>query len=248
MIELLLVVATLATSLVSGVLSMAGGMILMGVFGLFLTVPTAMVIHGIAQAVSNGSRIWLHRQHIRWSVLLPYAIGSFAVLAAFVVITFVPNKGLVFILIGIFPFLAFITPKSIDLDIEKPLTAFVCGLLVTTAQMLAGASGPVLDIFYVQSKLSRYEILGTKAITQTLGHIIKLVYYGLFLGVSTGDEVPLWIIPAVIIAALLGNYLGKLVVDRMDDAMFKNIGRVAILLIGVAYIGKGLDEWGILPV
>ncbi len=247
MTELLLVIATLATSLISGVLSMAGGMILMGVFGLFLTVPTAMVIHGIAQAVSNGSRIWLHRQHIRWSVLLPYAIGSFAVLAAFVVITFVPNKGLVFILIGIFPFLAFITPKSINLDIEKPVTAFVCGLLVTTAQMLAGASGPVLDIFYVQSKLSRYEILGTKAITQTLGHIIKLVYYGLFLGVSTGDEVPLWIVPAVIIAALLGNYLGKLVVDRMDDALFKNIGRVAILLIGLAYIGKGLDEWGILP-
>lgn len=248
MTEILLVVATLATSLVSGVLSMAGGMILMGVFGLFLTVPTAMVIHGIAQAVSNGSRIWLHRQHIRWSVLLPYAVGSLAVLAAFVVITFVPNKGLVFILIGIFPFLAFITPKSIGLDIEKPVTAFTCGLLVTTAQMLAGASGPVLDIFYVQSKLSRYEILGTKAITQTLGHIIKLVYYGLFLGVSTDGEVPLWVIPAVIVAALLGNYLGKLVVDRMDDAMFKNIGRIAILMIGIAYIGKGLSEWGLLPI
>ncbi|MFT5929082.1 MAG: putative PurR-regulated permease PerM, partial [Candidatus Azotimanducaceae bacterium] len=81
MLYLGLIAATLFTSLVSGVLSMAGGMILMGIFGLFLSIPTAMVLHGIAQAVSNGSRIWLHRQHIRWGVLLPYALGSLVVLA-----------------------------------------------------------------------------------------------------------------------------------------------------------------------
>ncbi len=114
--------------------------------------------------------------------------------------------------------------------------------------MLAGASGPVLDIFYVQSKLTRYEILGTKAITQTLGHVIKLVYYGLFLSVETSGEMPLWIIPAVIIAALVGNWLGKQVIDRIGDAFFKRIGRVAILLIGAAYITKALEEWGFLVI
>jgi uncharacterized membrane protein YfcA len=246
MTSMLLVFATLATSLISGVLSMAGGMILMGVFSLFLTVPTAMVLHGIAQAFSNGSRIWLHRRHIRWAVLLPYTLGSFVILGLFMLITFIPNKGLVFLLIGLFPFIAFVIPKSLDLDIERPVMAFLCGLLVTTAQMLAGASGPVLDIFYVQSKLSRYEILGTKAITQTLGHLIKLVYYGLLLSVSVTAELPAWLIPAVIIAALFGNWLGKHIVDRLDDAAFKKIGKIVILLIGIAYIGKAMDEWHLL--
>lgn len=243
MTYLILTIATLLTSLISGVLSMAGGMILMGIFGLFLSIPTAMVLHGIAQAFSNGSRIWLHRSHIRWGVLLPYTLGSFVVLGVFIIVTFIPNKGLVFFLIGLFPFLSFITPKSLNLDIEKPLMAFVCGLMVTTAQMLAGASGPVLDIFYVQSKLTRYEILGTKAITQTLGHLIKLGYYGLFLGIGTA-ELPLWLIPAVIIAALSGNWLGKLVIDKINDDLFKTIGKVAILIIGVAYIVKAIEEWG----
>ena len=59
MLTILLVTATLVTSLISGVLSMAGGMILMGVFGFFLSVPAAMVLHGVAQTVSNGSRIFL---------------------------------------------------------------------------------------------------------------------------------------------------------------------------------------------
>ena len=223
---------------------MAGGMILMGIFGLFLSIPTAMVLHGIAQAVSNGSRIWLHRKHIRWGVLVPYTAGSLVILALFIAITFVPDKGIVFFLIGIFPFLAFLMPKNLNLDIERPAIAFLCGLLVTIAQMLAGASGPVLDIFYVQSQLSRYEILGTKAITQTLGHLIKLIYYGLFLGIGTG-ELPWWLIPAVIAAALAGNWLGKQVIDRINDAVFKQIGRVAILIIGLLYIGKALQEWGL---
>lgn len=249
MTYLALVAATLFTSLISGVLSMAGGMILMGIFGLFLSVPTAMVLHGVAQAFSNGSRIWLHRQHIRWGVLLPYAIGSLVILALFVLVTFIPNKGLVFFLIGVFPFLGFLIPSNLALDIEKPAMAFVCGLLVTVSQMLAGASGPVLDIFYVQSKLSRHEILGTKAITQTLGHIIKLGYYGTLMFVTgelTGEELPLSLVPAVIIAALLGNWMGKQVIDRIDEDFFKRIGRVAIFLIGIAYIGRGLDEWGLL--
>lgn len=68
---LLLLLATLATSLISGVLSMAGGMILMGVFSLLLSVPAAMVLHGIAQSFSNGSRVWLYRRHIKWRMLIP---------------------------------------------------------------------------------------------------------------------------------------------------------------------------------
>ncbi|MCB1647433.1 MAG: hypothetical protein KDI36_18365, partial [Pseudomonadales bacterium] len=100
MIYLLLILATLVTSLISGVLSMAGGMILMGVFGFFLSVPAAMVLHGVAQAISNGSRIWLYRHHIRWSVLVPYTIGALLVVGIFSWITLVPDKGLVFLLVG----------------------------------------------------------------------------------------------------------------------------------------------------
>jgi uncharacterized membrane protein YfcA len=57
---------------------MAGGMILMGIFSLLLSIPAAMVLHGVAQTVSNGSRVWLYRRHICWSILLPYSIGALA--------------------------------------------------------------------------------------------------------------------------------------------------------------------------
>lgn len=241
MIYLLLVLATVVTSLISGVLSMAGGMILMGVFGFFLSVPAAMVLHGIAQAFSNGSRVWLYRRHIKWQVLGYYTVGALLVLGAFALFRFVPDIGLVFLLIGCFPFMAMVMPKSLNLDMERAPVAFSSGLLVTVAQMLAGASGPVLDIFYVQSSMTREEILGTKAVTQTLGHILKLIYY-LFIMAVAATELPLWVVPAVVIAAILGNWLGSFVVRRMSDHQFKQIGRYVIMVIGIIYIGKGVFE------
>jgi uncharacterized membrane protein YfcA len=219
---------------------MAGGMILMGIFGFFLSVPAAMVLHGVAQAVSNGSRIWLYRDHIRWSVLAPYSLGALIILGIFVAITFIPNKAIVFILIGAFPFIALCIPKSIDLDMERKPVALLCGLLVTTAQMLAGASGPVLDLFYVKSSLTRHEILGTKAITQTFGHILKLTYYSFL--ITAVEELSVFIFSAVVSAAIFGNWLGSLVVSKINDKTFKSAGRFVMLAIGSIYITKGVFE------
>lgn len=241
LIEIALVIATLITSIISGVLSMAGGMILMGVFGFFLSVPAAMVLHGIAQAFSNGSRVWLYRRHLKWRVLGYYSIGAFLVLGLFAVFTFVPSIALVFILIGCFPFVAMVLPKSINLDMEKGPVAFLSGIVVTLAQMLAGASGPVLDIFYVQSNMTKEQILGTKAVTQTLGHILKLAYYLIIMAIGT-TQLPMWIVPAVVAAAIGGNYAASFIVRRMSDNQFKQIGRYVIMVIGLIYIAKGVFE------
>lgn len=241
MTYLILIFATLLTSIVSGVLSMAGGMILMGVFGFFLSVPAAMVLHGIAQAFSNGSRVWLYRRYIKWKVLGYYSIGALLVFGIFAALTIVPSIGLVFMLIGLFPFIALVLPDSMSLDMEKPLVSFTSGITVTTAQMLAGASGPVLDIFYVQSEMTKEAILGTKAVTQTLGHLLKLIYYAFIMTIAA-TELPAWLFPTVVAAAILGNYLASHIVARMSDQQFKLIGRKVILGIGLFYMAKGIWE------
>ena len=238
---LLLFTAALITSFISGVLSMAGGMILMGIFSFLLAVPAAMMLHGITQTFSNGSRVWWYRHHIRKVVLIPYTLGAFTILGIFSVTAFIPPAGLIFLLIGLFPFLTRMLPKSFNLDIEKPKIAFLSGLAVTLTQMLAGASGPVLDIFYLQSKLTKEEILGTKAVTQTFGHILKLIYYGSLM-MSAGNSLNGWLITTVIVAALLGNFLGSLIVKRISDVQFKMAGRYIVLIIGAIYLAKGLSE------
>lgn len=79
-------------------------------------------------------------------------------------------------MIGIFPFLALLPPYSENLNIQKKRIAFFCDLIVTSAQLLVSIAGALLDVFYIKSDLTRREKLGTKAVTQTLGHLIKLGY------------------------------------------------------------------------
>ena len=67
--------AALATSMLSAVVGMAGGIILLSVMLLFLDPLVAIPLHGVIQLVSNGSRTFIQRAHVRWSI-----IGSMAVL------------------------------------------------------------------------------------------------------------------------------------------------------------------------
>ena len=238
MVYLIIALATLLTSIISGVLSMAGGVILMGALGLLLPVAAAMVLHGVAQTASNGSRIVFHRQHIQWPVLLPYLGGALGALALFMVFIFVPDKALVFIVIGLFPFISQMIPDRLHLDIERPAIAVACGFSVTATQLVAGASGPVLDVFYVKSRLTRHQVLATKAVTQTGSHIIKLGYYLVVIGLTV--DLPLWVYGLIIAAAIVGNAVGKTIVARIDDAQFRTAGRIIILIMGTLFLANGI--------
>jgi len=48
--------------------------------------------------------------------------------------------------------------------------------------------------------------------------------------------------PAVVAAAIIGNTIGAMIVAKMSDDQFQQIGRKVILGIGVLYIAKGILE------
>ena len=243
----LILAAVLATSILSGVIGMAGGMILMGLLILLLSVPVAMLLHGVTQGFANGSRAWFLREHIRWKVLPPYLAGALLCVAAFSALKLVPDRGVVLLLVGLFPWLGRLLPGLVQLNVERPLTASGCGALVTAAQLLAGASGPLLDVFFLRSALDRHQIVATKAITQTVGHLTKLGYYGTLLhlagdGLDLEGAIPAWLFLAVIPVALLGTRIGTRLLDRLDESQFRRISDRIILAIGAACAIGGTIE------
>lgn len=247
MIALLILVAVLATSILSGIVGMAGGMILMALLTLLLSVPVAMLLHGVTQAGANGSRAWFLREHVRWGVLPPYLAGVGTCVIAFAALTVVPDRGLVLMLVGLFPWLGRILPAMERLDVERPPAAFACGVIVTAAQLLAGASGPLLDLFFLRSNLGRHQIVATKAVTQTLGHLTKLAYYGTLVfvlgdGLDLEGSVPAWLFVAVVPMALLGTRIGTRVLDRLEERQFRSASEKVILAIGAACTMMGIVE------
>ena len=216
---------------------MAGGMILMAVLVSTLSVAAAMILHGAVQATANGSRAWFLRSHIRWEILPNYAVGAGLAVAIFMILVFVPHPGFVMILVGAFPWLARFSKRLKGLDVLRPLTAVVCGVLVTSAQLLAGASGPLLDVFYLNTPLTRQEIVANKAVTQTLGHIIKILYYGLFIGVAA--ELEAWYILIAMAIAVAGTRAGTRILERWSDTQFQKVSQVIILTIATLCLFQG---------
>ncbi len=240
MLELIIIGAVLATSILSGVLGMAGGMILMAVLVSTLSVGAAMMLHGAVQATSNGSRSWFLRAHIQWRILPAYVAGGLVTLIGFSALTLVPDADLILMVVGALPFLARAVPHLRGLDVTRLPTAALCGLVVTAAQLFAGASGPLLDVFYLNSRLNRFQIIATKAFTQTFGHLLKLIYYGLIVG--TTDSVDAWVYVAALVTAVTGTRIGTLALERFSDDGFRRVSSAVILLIAAVVFLKG--AWG----
>lgn len=235
-----ILVSVFLTATLSGILGMAGGMILMAILVSTVSVSAAMMLHGAVQAMSNGSRAVFLREHVQWQILPPYLIGAALAVGAFTALSLVPDAGVVLILVGLMPFLARFTPRLGNLDMNHPPTALICGTVVTAAQLLAGASGPLLDMFYLNSTLTRHQVVASKAITQTIGHLLKLLYYGVLVGSADGPA--LWLYLAAMATAVAGTRVGTRLLDRLADDTFRRVSGWVILGIAAVCLLQGARQ------
>ena len=235
----LIAAATLVTSFISGILGMAGGMILMGVLLACLPLPQAMALHGITQAASNGWRAFMLRGAIDWPIARGFLFGAGVALAGFAVFTVVLSKPAALIVLGCMPFATLFLPSNLKLDVRRRGHPFACGLLCMALSLTAGIAGPVLDVFFVRSAMPRHAVVATKAFVQTLSHIAKVAYFGALLSAASVAVAPA-VAATMIVLAFAGTQLSRPVLARLTDASFRAWTRWTVLSCGAAYLVSGV--------
>ncbi len=235
-----LAAASVATSFVSGILGMAGGMILLGILLAALPLPAAMALHGMTQLASNGWRAGMLRRDVDWRVVRGYAMGALLALGAFVLARVVLNKPGALIAMGLTPFVGLALPERVHLNVERRGHSLACGFLCVCLALTAGIAGPILDLFFVRSKMSRHRVIATKALTQVLSHLLKIVYFGRLVGGAEG-HVDTWLAATMVALAFVGTSLSSAVLERMSDAAFRTWTRRTILTLGVVYLASGVS-------
>lgn len=239
---LIVAIATLLTAFLSGIFGMAGGLILMGVLLSIFSVPQAMVAHGILQSVANGWRSWLLRRSIKSTILGWYLLGAVLAIGLLLLISWRPSRTIVFVLLGLVPFLVWLPKSVFHLDAEKPVHAILAGLIVTTLNTFAGVAGPALDVFFVRTKLTRHQIVATKSVTQLVAHVIKIIFWSsvAFTGAFEQNTALLLLLLAVIPVSMLGTWGGGKVLNRLSDRSFLRWVKVLITIIGIVYLLRAL--------
>jgi uncharacterized membrane protein YfcA len=238
-ILLLLAASALVTSFISGILGMAGGMILMGILLAVMPLPVAMMLHGITQLASNGWRALMWRREVDWRVFRGYLYGTIVTTILFILVKLVVSKPIALIAMGLTPFITLALPEKLHLNVERRGHATACGIICSTLSLTAGVSGPILDIFFVRSKMGRHAVIATKAMTQSLSHIMKIAYFGAFISIEGGSIHPA-LGAMMVLLAFTGTSLSKHVIRRMNDESFRFWTRRTVMTLGFFYLASGV--------
>ena len=236
--------SVLATSFLSGIFGMAGGMILMGLLLAMLPLAPAMLLHGVTQLAANGWRAWLWRTHVRWRSVAHYGAAAVLTACGFALLPFATDKATALVVLGLTPFLALLLPGGVRPDATRGAYAWGCGFICTVLQLLAGVSGPILDVFFVHAGMDRKQVVATKAAIQVFSHALKIVYFGALLAIAGGDAAGSPVgVPVLCIAvgfAVAGTNLSRRVLDAMSDVQFRVWTQWIVLGTAAVYLAQGL--------
>jgi len=232
-----LAACVLATSFLSGVFGIAGGMILIGVLFLMMPVPEAMALHAVTQLSANGWRALLWWRYIRLRSAMGYLAGSFVALVLWSVISYVPDKAVAMLLLGAMPFAVRALPPRFKPDAARIDHGLLYGALCMSAMLLTGVVGPLIDTFFLGGKLDRREIVATKAFCQVAGHSAKLVYFTTFAAQATVDST---LMIVAITCSIVGTTVARRFLEAMSDKQFRTWTWRIVTAVSGFYVLQGI--------
>ena len=219
-------VSTLAGSAVSGMMGMAGGAFILAVIASVIQTEFIIPLHAVVASMSNGTRVIIFYRHIRWKVVAFFVVGM--VPGAFIGINVfrMIDPHVIKLSMGVFILAMAFLPmngegKGRGYGIFAPV-GFFAGLL----GIIFGATGPLIARFFLRSDISKEELVGTKAACQAAGHLVKIPLFGMVIGANVlqNGQVLLWLGIMVVV----GTLLGKILLNRISERVFRIIYRVGL--------------------
>jgi hypothetical protein len=120
-----------------------------------------------------------------------------------------------------------------------------CGAVNTASMLLSGVSGPILDVFFVKTELTRFQTIATKGLIQTFAHVLKIVYFGGIIWFLPDFEMtlPWWVFAAAIVLSVLSNLAASRFIKMMTDVQFRAWTQRLTMAIGITFLVRGVLLW-----
>lgn len=230
----------IVTSVISGILGMAGGILLLVVLLSRLEPVVAIPIHGVVQLVSNASRAWFLRKSVVWRAVVRFAWPLLPAGAAGMWVARSIPAAAGQLAIGCFVLLSFWAP-SVAGVLARPANAEralpVGGALIGFLSIVVGATGPLLGPFVLSLGLGAEGSVATMAACQIFQHASKVLLFG-----ATGFSIGSYLLPtaALCVAAVLGSALGTVLLGNVPEKTFRSVVRVVLTLLSLELIVEGV--------
>lgn len=227
-------VAAFGLALLSAIAGFGGGVLLLPVFTALFGLRAAVPMLTLTQIGSNAGRAWLNRGELKRPVIGWFALGAVpAAVAGALLLASAPltglKRGLGAFLIAVVIW-RHLRPR---LGMRGAKGFCAVGGVSGLVSALVGSAGPLTAPFFLAYGLTRGAYIGTEAACALVLHLTKTVAYG---GVSL-------LTPTIVLygalltpAAIAGAWVGKKLVDRLDDKVFVLLVEAGLVVSGVLYL------------
>lgn len=209
-----------------------------------LVLPPAILIpvHTVVQLGVGSTRVVLLHRFILWPTMLPFLLGS-AVGAAIGAPIFVSLPGAVLqAIIGGFILLVAWMPAVGRVGPEKGRFALL-GLLATFLAMFVSSTGSLIAPFVASISPDRRKYAATTSALMAMSHIIKLITFAL-MGFAIGAYLPL--MAAMVVTAALGNWVGKRLLVRLPEHVFRIILKTLLTALALRLLWVAARDGGLI--
>lgn len=231
----IIVSGSFLAALFNAAFSAGGALIILAVTSMVLPVVAIVPIHSTLLIGSTSSRALFFWREIDWKIAGPFLLGSVVAVALGSRIYVELPETVVATAISIVMLIAIWLPEvKWRPRIRNPwaIVGFIHSLVSTLF-----AYGALLHSVILHTGLKRRQIVGTMAACLTGMGVLKIAGYAL----NGFDYTPYFqIIVFSIAAAFLGTWLGKLVIDRISETLFRTIFRLLITITAVRLLYVGL--------
>jgi uncharacterized membrane protein YfcA len=127
-----------------------------------------------------------------------------------------------------------------DREERAPWFAPVIGIVAGFTTLVANAAGPLTVIYLLAMRLPKMEYMGTTAVFFLLLNLFKLPFM-IGLGLITPDSLAMNL--ALVPAVLAGAWLGKWLLQRINQRVFENIVLSLAVVAGAADVYLTAPSW-----
>jgi uncharacterized membrane protein YfcA len=237
-----LALASFCTALFGMVTGAGGGPVLLGLMATVLPPALLIPVHTVVQLGVGSSRTFLLWRYIMWPTVLPFIGGAIfgAALGApiFVALPTMVLQGIV----GLFVLVVAWLPEMGRIGPEKSRFALL-GFGATFLAMFVSSTGSLLAPFVAAISPDRRNYAATTSTLMAFSHIIKLVVFGL-MGFAIGAYLPL--MASMVGTAALGNWLGRRVLVRMPEHLFRIVFKIFMTMLALRLLWLAARNGGML--
>ncbi|MCI0749114.1 MAG: TSUP family transporter, partial [Nevskiales bacterium] len=125
-----------------------------------------------------------------------------------------------------------------------PRPAFVlAGLLNGSLGMFVGATGLFVGRLFLRPEWRRETVIGTLALTQSFGHLLRVIAYGA-VGYAVFAQME-FLLP-LCVAAVAGTAVGRRLNRHVSEKQFRVVFRTLLLVLSLKLAWDGLSGLGVL--